>query len=632
MTAPAPPLPPTPSGIEVRAAVTIRFAGDSGDGMQLAGSQFTHTSALAGNHVSTLPEYPAEIRAPAGSLAGVSGFQVRFGSEPTRTPGDRLDCLVAMNPAALRVNLKDLLPGGLLVANQDAFQPAEWHKAGYSANPLTDGSLAQYQVVAPAMTSLTRAAVASLNLAPRVADRSRNFFALGLLYWVYERPLEPTLRWVRSQLVQNPAVLEADARALRAGYAFGESGGQTPTRYRVPPAATPPGRYRKVSGTEATVLGLFTAAQQAGVKLFFAGHPITPASDLLHRLAELCRPGVQAFQAEDEAAAAGAALGAAFAGALGVTATSGPGMSRIAELTGLAVMAELPLLVIDVQRAGPSTGLPTRTEQADLFQALFGRHGECPAVVLAPASPADCFAVVREAARIAVRYMTPVFVLSDSYLANGSEPWRVPPVGELPGFTIHKATTPNAEKEGSPAFLPYHRDERGARPWAVPGTPGLEHRIGGLEKEPETGNVSYDPAHHEAMVAARAAKIDGIADDIPPLEVHGPGAGDLLLVSWGSTFGSVRAAVERTQGRTVAHAHLRYLNPLPKNTGDVLARYRRVLVPELNAGQLRALLRGRFLVDCVGLNKMQGKPFLVSEVEEAILGLTRPGAGGGTPR
>jgi 2-oxoglutarate ferredoxin oxidoreductase subunit alpha len=578
MTAPTPPSRADAAArpVEERQSVTVRLAGDSGDGMQLAGAQLTLASAMAGNAVSTLPDFPAEIRAPAGSLAGVSGFQVHFSSGGTLTPGDKLDALVAMNPAALRTHTPDLQTGGVLVVNRDAFTPAELEKAGYASDPLRDGSLASYRLISLPMAALSRVAVAELKLTPREADRCKNFFALGLVYWLYERPLEPTLLWVKSKFAQNPAVRDANARTLRAGYNFGETTGVLPVHYRVRPAALPPGRYRKLTGSEGLALGLAAAADKAGLPLLFAGHPSTPSAEILHLFAGMKRHGVRTFQAEDEAAAASAAVGAAFGGALGVTATSGPGLCVKAESIGLAVMAELPLVVLDVQRAGPSTGMPTKTEQSDLFQALFGRNGECPVVVLAPTSPSDCFAAAFEA-----------------------------------------ALRPEA---GGEPFLPYNRDEKLVRPWAVPGTPGLEHRTGGLEKEDQTGDVSYDPVNHERMTLARAAKVAGIASDLPELAVDGPAVGDLLVAGWGSTYGAIAEAVARvrSRGRSVAHAHFRSLHPLPRNTTDVLRRYKRLLVPELNCGQLLMLLRAAFLVDGVGLHKVQGRPFSAGEIEAKI--------------
>jgi 2-oxoglutarate ferredoxin oxidoreductase subunit alpha len=606
--------------VEERDSVTIRFCGDSGDGMQLAGTQFTNASAILGNDISTLPDFPAEIRAPAGTLAGVSGFQVHFSSRDIHTPGDKLDTLVAMNPAALKTNLKDLQPGGILIVNTDAFGTSDLHKAGYTSNPLEDGSLKGYRLVRVPINSLNREAVSAVKLSPREADRCKNFFALGLVYWLYERSMEPTLRWIREKFAKNPAVLEANTRTLKAGYNYGETIEALPVHYRVPKAQIKPGKYRKITGNEALALGLVTAANLANKGLVYATYPITPASDILHHLSELKRYGVRTIQAEDEIAAMGMAIGAAFGGALGVTATSGPGICLKSEAIGLAVMTELPVVIIDVQRGGPSTGLPTKTEQADLLQAMFGRNGECPAAIVAPCSPADCFTMAFEAIRIAFRFMTPVFLLSDGYIANGAEPWLIPRVDDLPKLTVQHPTRPNSNGNGEAHFLPYKRDERLVRQWALPGTPGLEHRIGGLEKEDVTGNVSYDPANHEHMVRTRAQKIANIANEIPELSVVGPAEGELLVIGWGGTHGATLSAVERAQrkGYKVAQAHLRYLNPMPKNTGDVLRRYKKVLVPELNSGQLRLLLRSTYLVDAIGLNKVQGRPFLVSEIEQRI--------------
>ncbi|MGE3804790.1 MAG: 2-oxoacid:acceptor oxidoreductase subunit alpha [Gemmataceae bacterium] len=601
-------------------SVTIRFAGDSGDGMQLAGTQFTNASAILGNDISTLPDFPAEIRAPAGTLAGVSGFQVHFSSQDIHTPGDRLNTLVAMNPAALKTNLKDLEKAGILIVNSDAFTAGDLHKAGYKNSPLEDGSLTGYRIIRVPINTLNREAVAEVKLSPREADRCKNFFALGLVYWLYERPLEPTLRWIREKFAKNPAVLEANTRTLRAGYNYGETTDSIAVHYRVPPATIKPGTYRKITGNEALAMGLVSAASLADIPLVYATYPITPASDILHYLADMKRFGVRTIQAEDEIAAIGMAIGASFGGALGVTATSGPGICLKSEAIGLAVMTELPCIIVDVQRGGPSTGLPTKTEQADLLQAMYGRNGECPAAIVAPRSPADCFNMIFEAARIAIRFMCPVFFMSDGYLANGAEPWLIPRAEDLPKIEIMHPAKTNSNGNGESHFLPYKRDERLVRQWAVPGTPGLEHRIGGLEKEDNTGNVSYDPANHEHMIKTRAQKIANIANEIPELEVDGPAEGDVLVIGWGGTYGSIATAVHRCQrkGWKVAHAHLRYLNPMPKNTKDVLSRYKKILVPELNAGQLWLLLRGVFLVDAVGLNKIQGRPFLVSEIEEKI--------------
>jgi 2-oxoglutarate ferredoxin oxidoreductase subunit alpha len=611
---------------EVRAleSATIRFAGDSGDGMQLAGTQFTNASAILGNDISTLPDFPAEIRAPAGTLAGVSGFQVHFSSQEIHTPGDHLNALVAMNPAALKTNLKDLEKGGMLIVNSDAFASGDLHKAGYKANPLEDGSLKDYRLYKIPINTLNREAVAQVEprLSPREADRCKNFFALGLVYWLYERPLDPTLRWIQDKFGKNPAVREANARTLRAGYDFGETTEALPVHYVVAPATSiKPGRYRKITGNEALALGLVAAGTVINKAIVYASYPITPASDILHNLSEMKRFGVRTIQAEDEIAAIGMAIGASFGGAIGVTATSGPGICLKSEAIGLAVMTEMPVLIIDVQRGGPSTGLPTKTEQADLLQAMFGRNGECPLAILAPCSPADCFDMVFEAVRLAVGFMTPVLLLSDGYLANGAEPWMIPAVESLPKFTVKHPTEANSNGNGQVHFLPYKRDARLVRQWAIPGTPGLEHRIGGLEKEDITGNVSYDPVNHEHMIKVRAQKIANIAQDVPALEVNGPPEGDLLVIGWGGTYGAIVSAVQRAQrkGLKVAQAHLRYLNPMPRNTGEVLKRYKKVLVPELNAGQLRLLLRAEFLVDAIGLNKIQGRPFLVSEIEEKIV-------------
>jgi 2-oxoglutarate ferredoxin oxidoreductase subunit alpha len=604
---------PPPAVIE-RESIALRLAGDSGDGIQLAGAQLAHTSALCGNAVSTLPDFPGEIRAPAGSLAGVSGFQIHFGGGDVLTPGDRLDALVAMNPAALKSNLSDLASDGVLVVNADAFQPDDLAKAGYVADPLTDGSLHGYRLLSVPLAALNQAALANLKLSAREADRCKNFFALGLLYWIFERPLEHTSRWIKAKFDANPAVREANGRALRAGYHFGELLPDAP-RYRVASAAVAPGCYRKVTGHEATAMALIAAAKTAGLSLLYAGCPGTPTSDLLHELAGQTRFGVRVFQAEDEAAAMGAAVGAAFGGGVGVTASSGPGLDLKADALGLAVAAELPVVVIDVQRGGPSTGLPTKTEQADLLQALFGRHGECPAAVLAACSPADCFDAVYEAVRVAVAHMTPVIVLSDGAIANGAEPWRLPAPSSLPPIRVNRPATAN----GVP-FRPYQRDDRLVRPWAAPGTPGLEHRVGGLEKTDGTGEVDFDPLNHERMVSLRSQKVARIADDLPEWTADGPTAGDLLLVGWGGTFGALRIAARRARrrGLSVAHAHLRWLNPMPRNAGDLLRRYRTILVAELNAGQLQLLLRAAYLLDVAALNKVHGRPFQVGEIEAKI--------------
>jgi 2-oxoglutarate ferredoxin oxidoreductase subunit alpha len=601
---------------------TVRLVGDSGDGMQLAGNQFTNTSAIQGNDISTFPDFPAEIRAPAGTLAGVSGYQIHFSSRDIHTPGDIVNTLVAMNPAALKMNIKDLERGGLLIVNTDSFGKDDLRKARYpdDVNPLTDGSLKAFRVISVPMTTLTREAVKDMKLSVKEADRCKNFFALGLIYWLYERSLEPTLKWIREKFAKNPAVMEANTRALRSGYNLGDTLEALPVHYRVARAQIKPGKYRKITGNEAIALGLVAASQLANIPLVYCSYPITPASDILHQLSEMKRYGVRTLQAEDEIAAIGMAIGAAFGGALGITGTSGPGICLKSEAIGLAVMTELPVVIVNVQRGGPSTGLPTKTEQADLLQAFFGRNGECPAAILAPQSPADCFHMVFEAVRLAIRFMTPVFLLSDGYLANGAEPWLIPNPAELPKIEVRHPNLPNSNGDGQARFLPYKRDSRLVRDWAVPGTPGLEHRIGGLEKEDGSGNVSYDPLNHEHMVQTRAQKIANIAEEIPPLEVKGPGQGDLLVIGWGGTYGSITTAVERCQhrGGKVAQAHLRYLNPMPQNTAEVLKRYKKILVPELNAGQLGLLLRGMYLAPAESLTKIQGRPFLVSEIEEKI--------------
>ena len=611
--------------VELHQAV-IGFCGDSGDGMQLVGTEFANTSASLGNDISTFPDFPAEIRAPAGTLAGVSGFQLQFSSDEIYTPGDRLNALIAMNPAALCKSLHDLEPGGILIINKDAFTDSDLRKAGLTANPLEDGSLKGYHVISLPMTKLNREAVANCKLSTREADRCKNFFALGLVYWLYERSLDSTKKWIAEKFAgpKKAAVMNANLQALQAGYNYGETCELLPVHYRVPKAKLPPGTYRKISGNNAIAMGLVTAAQLAGKPVIYAGYPITPASDILHHLCELRNYNVTALQAEDEIAAIGMAIGAAFGGSLGVTATSGPGLALKSEGIGLAVMTELPVVIVDVQRGGPSTGLPTKTEQADLLQAMFGRNGECPVAIVAPQSPGDCFTMAMEAVRLAFRFMTPVILLSDGYLANGSEPWRIPEVSELPAIKVTHPTQINSNGDGHHGFLPYKRDERLVRPWAIPGTPGLEHRIGGIEKEDVTGEVNYEPENHEHMVRTRAQKIANIANEIPLLETMGPETGDLLVIGWGGTYGSILTAVQRAQrkGITVAQAHLRYLNPMPRNIGDVLKRYKRVLVPELNGGQLCQLLRAKFLVDAVSLSKVQGRPFLVSELESKIEELT----------
>ena len=593
--------------------VTIRFCGDSGDGMQLTGTQFTRTAAVYGNDISTYPDYPAEIRAPAGSLPGVSGFQISFSSGDIHTPGDAPDVLVAMNPAALRTNIGDLPAGGALVVNQDAFTIGNLTKAGYTSNPLTDGSLKQFDVFEIPVSTLNARALDGLDMTSKQVDLTKNFFALGLMFWLYERSMDPTIRWIDQRFGARPIVAEANRRALKAGYAFGETTEMFHTQYHVAPAHLAPGTYRNITGNEATALGFVAAAQLAHRQLFYGSYPITPASEILHQLSGYKNFGVKTFQAEDEIAAIGSAIGAAYGGALGLTASSGPGIALKTEAMGLAAMVELPIVVVDVQRAGPSTGMPTKTEQGDLLQVMFGRNGDCPVPVVAPATPAECFDYALEASRIALKYMTPVVYLSDAFLASGSEPWKIPDIADLPNIAVENWTARET-------FHPYDRDpETLARPWAVPGTPGLEHRIGGLEKADITGNVSYDPENHHRMTTLRAQKVAGIAHDIPDLQVFGPPTGELLILGWGSTYGAIRSAIERLQaeGCSVSHAHLRHLNPFPANTGDVLGSFHKVLIPELNLGQLRMLIRARYLIDAVGFNRVRGKPFRITEIEEA---------------
>jgi 2-oxoglutarate ferredoxin oxidoreductase subunit alpha len=610
-------------------SITIRFAGDSGDGMQLAGTQFTNVSAILGNDIATFPDFPAEIRAPAGTLAGVSGFQVHFASTDIHTPGDRLNCLIVMNPAALKTNLKDLEPGGILIVNSDSFGANDLNKAKYTVNPLEDDSLRGYRLFRVPIDTLNREAVKECNLSPRDADRCKNFFALGLVYWMFERPMEPTLKWIREKFSKKIDVFEANTRSLKAGYNYGDTVEMMPVQYRVAKAKIAPGTYRKITGNEALVMGLVSACQLANKTLVCAAYPITPASDILHQLSDMKNFGVKTLQAEDEIAAVGVAIGASYGGAIGVTSTSGPGVCLKAEAIGLAVMTELPLVVIDVQRGGPSTGLPTKTEQADLLQAMYSRNGECPVAIIAPRSPGDCFDMAIESVRIATEFMVPTFLLSDGYIANGAEPWAIPDASKLPRLKITNPTEPNATNETklhengtdeSGKFLPYKRNSMLVRPWAIPGTPGLEHRIGGIEKQDVTGNVNYEPANHEHMIKTRAQKVANIAQTIPDLEIEGDQEGDLLVIGWGGTYGSIATAVMRARrkGLKVGQVHFRYLNPFPKNTADVFKKFKKFLVPELNSGQLLLLLRGIYLIDAQGLNKVQGRPFLVSEIEEAI--------------
>ncbi|HEY5832592.1 2-oxoacid:acceptor oxidoreductase subunit alpha [Streptomyces sp.] len=603
--------------------VIIRFAGDSGDGMQLTGDRFTSETASFGNDLSTLPNFPAEIRAPAGTLPGVSSFQLHFADHDILTPGDAPDVLVAMNPAALKANLADLPRGAEIIVNTDEFTKRALARVGYEGNPLEDGSLAAYAVHPVPLTTMTLEALKGSGLPRRDAERAKNMFALGLLSWMYHRPTESTETFLRKKFAKKPDIAEANVSAFRAGWNFGETTEDFAVSYEVAPAASafPPGTYRNISGNLALSYGLVTAGQQAGLPLFLGSYPITPASDILHELSRHKNFGVRTFQAEDEIAAIGAALGAAFGGSLAVTTTSGPGVALKSETVGLAVSLELPLLVVDIQRGGPSTGLPTKTEQADLLQAMYGRNGEAPVPVVAPATPADCFEAALEAARIALTYRTPVFLLSDGYLANGSEPWRIPEPGELPDLRVQFATGPNhTAEDGTESFWPYLRDpETLARPWAVPGTPGLEHRIGGIEKQDGTGNISYDPANHDFMVRTRQAKIDGIT--VPDIEVDDPSGGARTLVlGWGSTYGPITAAVRRIRGEggAVAQAHLRHLNPFPANLGEVLGAYERVIVPEMNLGQLAHLLRARYLVDVHSYTQVTGLPFKAEQLARAI--------------
>jgi 2-oxoglutarate/2-oxoacid ferredoxin oxidoreductase subunit alpha len=605
---------------EVIEQAVIRFAGDSGDGMQITGSQFTNTVALYGNDIATFPDYPAEIRAPAGTEPGVSGFQLNFSSGEIHTPGDAVDVLIAMNPAALKVNVADLKANGILIVNSDSFEETDLRKARLTVNPLEDHSLDKFRVFPVGLQRLTRSSLQHLGLDAKAMDRCKNFFALGMCYWLYNRSMEPTVRWIDSKFKGKPLLAEANKLALKAGYSYCEATEAFQVSYEIPPAQLSPGVYRNLSGNQALAMGFVVAAQKAGLKLFLGSYPITPASDILHELSQYKDFGVMTFQAEDEIAAITSAIGASYSGALAMTTTSGPGMALKTEAMGLATMTELPLVIVDVQRGGPSTGLPTKTEQADLLQALFGRNSEAPIPVLAPATPGDCFWIAVEAARIALKYMVPVIVLSDGYLANGAEPWRIPTLDELPSIPVKYATDP----EG---FMPYKRDpDTLARPWAIPGTPGLEHRIGGLEKQDVTGNINYEPLNHENMVRIRAAKVAAVVQDIPNVLPAGDADGDLLIVSWGSTFGAITQAVksQREKGRKIGHLHLRYLNPLPNNVGDILKRYKKVLVPELNMGQLSWILRAKFLVDAIGLNKIQGRPFKQNELElkiEEMLGL-----------
>jgi 2-oxoglutarate/2-oxoacid ferredoxin oxidoreductase subunit alpha len=605
--------------------VIIRFAGDSGDGMQLAGDRFTQETATFGNDLSTLPNFPAEIRAPAGTLPGVSSFQLHFADHDILTPGDAPDVLVAMNPAALKANIDDLPRGADIIANTDEFTKRNLGKVGYESNPLEDGSLDGYQVHAIPLTSVTVKALEDFDVTRKDAERAKNMFALGLLSWLYNRPVAGTLRFLDTRFATRPEILAANKAAFQAGWNYGETTEDFSVQYEVQPAKLQPGTYRNISGNTALAYGLVAASRRSGLPLFLGSYPITPASDILHELSKLKRFGVRTMQAEDEISGVGAALGASFGGSLGVTSTSGPGMCLKAETIGLATSVELPLIICDIQRAGPSTGMPTKTEQADLLMAMFGRNGESPVAIVAPATPADCFETALEAVRIAVKYRTPVIILSDGYLANGSEPWRIPLVDDLPRLRDEfKFASGNVVVDGAagPPFLPFQRDSGTlARPWAVPGTPGLEHRIGGIEKADGTGNISYDPDNHDKMVRLRQAKIDGIAADIPPVSVDDPdGSAKVLVLGWGSTYGSIGAAVRRVRmsGHSVAQAHLRHLSPFPPNLGDALRSYEKVLVPEINLGQLALLLRGRYLVDVVSYNRVRGLPFRAAELADVI--------------
>jgi 2-oxoglutarate ferredoxin oxidoreductase subunit alpha len=598
--------------------VVIRFAGDSGDGMQLTGGRFTESTAMVGNDLSTLPDFPAEIRAPAGSLAGVSAFQIKFSSKDIHTPGDKPDVLVAMNPAALKVHQKEVAPGGTIICNANAFTLKNLKFAGYETNPLEDNTLDDYfTLYSIEMSRMVALANEGLEISSKIIDRTKNFFALGLLFWIYDRPLESTKKWLGVKFAKKPEIVEANIRALDAGYNYGDTTEIFTTRYNVKKANLPAGTYRNVVGNYALSMGLAAAAERSKLGLFYGGYPITPSSDILHTLAAWKHLGIKTFQAEDEIAGITSILGAAFTGDLGITATSGPGISLKSEAMGLAVMAELPIVIINVQRGGPSTGLPTKTEQSDLMQAMYGRNGEAPVPVLAAATPGDCFFAAYEACRIAVKYMTPVILLTDGYLANGSEPWQVPKVADLPDFDVSFADESNLA-DGQ--FLSYSRDKKTlARPWAIPGTPGLEHRIGGIETEDLTGNVSYDPDNHHYMVETRAKKVDAIANEIGPSEIFGNKSGELLILSWGGTKGACRSATEalKAHGKKVSHLHLRWINPFPKDLGENLIKFKHVLIPEINSGQLIKLIRAEFLVDAQGLNQVRGKPISSSDIQDS---------------
>ncbi len=597
--------------------VVIRFAGDSGDGMQITGSQFTNTAAIVGNSLATFPDFPAEIRAPQGTLPGVSGFQIQFGETHVYTAGDEPDVLVAMNPAALKVNLSAVHRGGTIIVNEDAFTAVNLEKAGYKTNPLEDDSLSSFRLIKVQITKLTRLALEEItDLDGRAKDRCKNFFALGLMYWIYSKPLDNTKKWLEEKFGNKPSIALSNIKALQAGYNYGITIEALPT-YNIKAASIKPGVYRNISGNQATVLGLIAASEKSNLPLFLGSYPITPASDILHELAKYKEFGIITFQAEDEIAAAVSSIGASYAGALAITTTSGPGVNLKAEAIGLAIKTELPLVIIDVQRAGPSTGMPTKTEQSDLLMAMFGRHGESPLCVLSPATPAECYKMAFEACRLALEFMTPVILLTDGYLANGAEPWLIPTSDELPNIKTN-LLDPAAHQDKP--FSPYQRDERLVRQWAVPGMAGFEHRLSGLEGDYLTGAISSDALNHEKMTQVRAQKIQNIQEVIPELEVEGPSSGDLLVLGWGGTYGSLRAASEeaRAEGKSVANAHLRYLNPFPRNLEAVLKSYKKVLIAEINSGQLSVLIRSKYLIDAQPLNKMQGQPFKVREVKEAI--------------
>lgn len=600
-------------------SVIIRFAGDSGDGMQLTGTQFTNAAAVFGNDISTMPDYPAEIRAPIGTLAGVSGFQVNLSSQDVLTPGDSPQVLVAMNPAALKASLDDVESGGIIIVNTDAFTRNNLQKAGYEKNPLEDESLSSYRVYPVPLTSVNREALADVEgLSTKEKDRSQNFFALGIVFWMFDRQVDTTRNWLEKKFAKRPIVVEANSKALLAGYHLGETMEAFQQRFRIRPAALRPGTYRKVTGNEATAMGLVTAAHKMGKPLFYGTYPITPASDILHALAPLRHYDVRTFQAEDEIAAMGSVIGASFGGALAVTGTSGPGIALKSEAMNLGIMLELPMVIVNVQRGGPSTGLPTKVEQSDLFQMMYGRNGESPIAILSPRSPSDCFDIAYEACRLAMHSMSPVAILSDGFLANSSEPWLIPDADDIPAIEVNH---PAPRTNGEGPFMPYKRNpETLARPWAIPGTQGLEHRLGGLAKAPDTGNVSYVPAHNEQMTAERAEKVARLANVIPEQEVFGPEEGDLLVISWGGTYGAVRTAVARAQakGQSVAHAHIRYINPFPKNFESLLGQYKKVMVAELNAGQLAFLIQGKFATKVLTYNKIQGQPFKIGEVQAKI--------------